>query len=350
MWRAGLVLLFSLYGATSAADFYQGIRQMGMGGAAVAVVNDETALLLNPIGLGRLREPYVTLIDPEVTTNTQSVSSLQNLGLEAIDVAPIYDELAGKLDTNYFVRAQVFPSFVTRNYGFGFLGKYDVSARRRASDQVLDLSYISDWAGVMGFNKSFFGGQVKLGVTGKYIERVEYTGSVDPSTQPLNIKQLGSSGAGVGADVGISFTSPTAWLPTLSVLAKDVGDTSFTMGGGLRDGYVGVGDPSKIPSTVDVAVALFPIWSNSRRGTFTVEYDDVMNEGKSEKKIHAGMEINLSDTLFFRGGWNKGYLTGGFEYATAYFQFQLAYYGEEIGTDDNPIQDDRLSIKTVFRF
>lgn len=352
MIKASLALSMTLICANaSAADFYQGIRQMGMGGAAVAVVNDETALLLNPNGLGRLREPYVTLIDPEVTTNLDSVGTVQDLALDAIEVDKIYDELAGRLDKNYFVRTQIFPSYATRNYGVGFLGKYDVLAKRRSSDQLLELQYTSDWAAVAGYNHSFFGGQVKLGVTGRYIDRVQYSGDVDPAAQGLDIKTLASSGTGLAADVALSVTSPTDWLPTLSVIAKDVGDTSFTLGKGLRDDYTGAGDPSKIPMTVDVAVALFPIWSNSSRGTITVEYDDVTeSDTDAEKKLHAGLEINLADRFFFRGGYNKGYFTSGFEFATANFQLQLAYYGEEIGTDANPVQDDRVAIKALLRF
>ena len=40
-------------------EFYRGVRQMGMGGASIAVVNDETAPLSNPNGLGRLRDYFL---------------------------------------------------------------------------------------------------------------------------------------------------------------------------------------------------------------------------------------------------------------------------------------------------
>lgn len=323
---------------------------MGMGGAAVAVVNDETALLLNPTGLGRLREPYVTLIDPEITTNMDSVGSVQSLGMDAAQVDKVYEELAGRLDTDYFFRAQIFPSFATRNYGIGFLGKTEMLARRNSSDQSLRLMYTSDMAGAMGYNHSFFGGQIKVGVAGRYIDRVEYNGVVDPTTQGTEIKNFASSGTGIAGDVAVSLSSPTAWLPTLSVIAKDVGDTSFTLGKGMRDDYLGEGHPAKIPMTVDVAAAVFPIWSNSSRGTFTVEYDDVTTDGDTEKKLHAGLEVNMADRFFFRGGMNKGYLTAGFEFATSNMQIQLAYYGEEIGTDEDPVQDDRVALKFALRF
>lgn len=351
MFKASLALLFiTISSSTGAAEFYQGIRQMGMGGAAIAVVNDETALLLNPIGLGRLREPYVTLIDPEVTTNMKSVGAVQELGLDSLQLDKVYDELAGRVDQNYFVRAQIFPSFATRNFGVGFLGKQEMLARRNSVDQTLNLRYTSDMAAVVGYNHSFWGGTVKVGLAGRYIDRAEYDGIVDPAVQGLDLKNFGVSGTGAAADVAVSLTSPTYYLPTLTVVAKDVGDTSFTLGKGMRDDYMGVGDPTKVPMTVDVGAAVFPIWSKTSRGAITVEYDDVMTDGKANKKLHAGLEVNLADRFFFRGGWNKGYMTTGFEFATQNLQLQIAYYGEEIGTDENPVQDDRVALKFLVRF
>lgn len=351
MVKASLVLFFTVvYSSVAVAEFYQGIRQMGMGGAAVAVVNDETALLLNPTGLSRLREPYVTLIDPEVTTNMDSVGTVQSLALDSMEVDKVYNELAGRLDQNYFMRAQIFPSFVTRNFGVGFLGKQEMLARRNSADHFLNLNYTSDMVGVVGYNHSLAGGMIKVGVAGRYIDRVEYKGVVDPAVQGMDIKNFGVSGTGIAGDVAVSLSSPTIYLPTLSVIAKDVGDTSFSLGKGMRNDYLGVGDPDKVPMTVDVAAALFPIWSKSSRGTITVEYDDVTNDGEANKKLHAGLEVNMADRFFFRGGWNRGYLTGGFEFATQNLQIQLAYYGEEIGTDENPIRDDRVALKFVMRF
>ena len=75
-----------------------------------------------------------------------------------------------------------------------------------------------------------------------------------------------------------------------------------------------------------------------------------METGDAVRKLHAGMEVNIADRLFFRGGYNRGYLSGGFEWNMPFIQIQLAYYGEEVGTDDNPIKDERYALKAVLRF
>jgi hypothetical protein len=58
-WRLALVILTlaSVHAvAAERYEFYNGIRGLGMGGAQVAVVNDETSLMINPAGLGKLRD------------------------------------------------------------------------------------------------------------------------------------------------------------------------------------------------------------------------------------------------------------------------------------------------------
>lgn len=334
-----------------AQDFYQGVRQMGMGGAAIAVVNDETSLLLNPNGLARLREPYITLIDIEATSRLNHTNEIGSLGFGAIDPEEIYNELSDTLDKDYFFRAQTFPSFANRGYGFGVLGRYEVRARRSSVDQSLNLNYTSDWVGVAGYNHSFWGGIVKIGATGKLIDRVEFNGVV-PSAQSKNPDNLTSEGMGLGVDVGVTLSSPTDLLPTVSLVARDIGDTSFTMSDGLRD-QPNSPVPGKIPFSLDAAVAIFPIMSRDMRGTFTVEMDDLLKNGPFEdavRRLHAGMEVNYMDAWFFRAGYNRGYITGGFEWATQFTQLQLAYYGEEIGTDVNPVKEERVTVKLIFRF
>jgi len=348
MKQLGLALLGILISFAARAEFYQGIREMGMGGASVAVVDDETSMLLNPIGLGRLRSPYVTIIDPEITAGAANLSTVKDLALHSANVNEVYNAMATHVDQRYYFREQLFPSFADRNWGIGFLIKDEVMAVRHSAG-TMDLDYANDQAVVAGYNHSFSGGIIKVGANGRLIDRVGYNGVLDPSTQTTDPKNFAREGLGLGGDVGVSVSSPTALLPTLSVVARDVGDTSFTLGDGYRSYPHGVA-PDKIPMSVDVGLAVFPIWSNASRGTFTIEYDDAMNTGKTSKKLHGGVEIDLADRLFLRGGWNSGYPTVGLEWAGAFFQLQMAYYGEEVGTDDNPIRDNRYSLKAVIRF
>src|SRR5437773_68172 len=74
-----LLVSFSLPQVAKAQEinsFFRGIRALGMGGAAVATVNDQTSLFYNPAGLGKIRGPYLVPINAEAEINTELSSAL----------------------------------------------------------------------------------------------------------------------------------------------------------------------------------------------------------------------------------------------------------------------------------
>ena len=66
--------------------------------------------------------------------------------------------------------------------------------------------------------------------------------------------------------------------------------------------------------------------------------------------MHAGFELNWADLFFIRAGYNQGYYTGGLELAGETVSWQIATYGEEVGTKDNKKEDRRYSTKFSVRF
>jgi hypothetical protein len=123
-----LILIVAMDGTRSFAseirENYNGARSLGMGGASIAVVNDETALLSNPAGLGRLREVYGTILDPEIEAgsdvNGMYTASAFTNPFELSDAKNTTNASRGRL---LHVKAQAFPSLVLKNFGIGIYGK-----------------------------------------------------------------------------------------------------------------------------------------------------------------------------------------------------------------------------------
>lgn len=350
LWVAAL-LFASAVQAQEVRQFYRGARALGMGGAGIAVVNDETALLVNPAGLGKLRDIYGTLLDPEIEGSDNWFNLYKNKSFTAAfspdQMSPTLQESLG---TAYHARATLFPSFVVKNFGIGILGRYTLDARVDETMTEQQTFYQDDLALILGFNFKIWGGRIKLGATGKFLSRIEVDKTL-PLTGPLDVKSNASEGAAIGADVGLSLTAPWAWLPTLSMVARDVGGTKFNAGAGLR--MTTTERPKPLTQDLDVGLAVFPIHSQSSRSTFTVEYNRVQEASQAVDKTryaHVGYEFNYGDLLFLRAGMNGRYWTTGFEIASESTQIQFAYYGEDIGTDGHPEEQRRWVWKFVYRF
>lgn len=337
--------------AREVSRFYMGARAAGMGGASIAVVNDETALIINPAGLGKLRDYYGTILDPEIEGSDNMFELYRKKSFSGLfDPEKVSPSLQESLTTPYHARATLFPSFVAKNFGIGILGRYSLDARVDDTGTEMDTLYQDDLAVLLGFNLRLWGGRIKLGATGKFISRIEVD-KVLSTTGDMSINTNASEGAAVGADVGLSLTAPWAWLPTISVVARDVGGTDFGAGAGLRKSTAT--RPNRIEQDIDVGLALFPIHSNNTRSAFTLEYQKLNEAARATSKtryMHFGYEYNYGDVLFLRAGMNGQYWTTGVEIASENTQVQLAYYGVDVGTDTKPEEQRRWLMKFVFRY
>lgn len=333
-------------------EFYSGARCQAMGGACIGVVNDETALVVNPAALGKLRDTYGTLLDPEIEINQLSMNEIsKNSALKAFQLEEIKSILDDNLDKSYHARLQLFPSFVAKNFGIGILGKFNLDARESSNGSTIDTFYRDDLTFILGYNLRFFDGRIKVGFNAKLISRIEVDDPALSAVGPLDYKSIASEGVGLSTDVGIIFTAPWTFLPAITAVVRDVGGTSFDQATGVR--MTAASRPQLVKQDVDVAVALFPVHSRFVRSSWTLQYNGLLSLDQEEdkaKRMHGGMEFNFGDVFFMRAGYNQRYWTAGMELASERFQFQVASYGEEIGTQVQAEEDRRYTLKVAWRF
>jgi len=334
-------------------ESYSGVRQMGMGGAVIATVNDETALLSNPAALGKLRDTFVTIFDPEVEGNLNVERTLGVNFYKASDPQFVLDSIERDPDDRVHLKTQVFPSIIFPNFGIGLHGNYVMDAKLDSVNSKYEYNYRNDWSAVAGLNFRLFSGRLKIGANAKYTNRGEVKRTdLDPAATDLSLKDLISEGVGISSDVGMIFTMPTVWLPALAVVWRDAGDTKYNVQQGMFNSTTEF--PDSVKNSLDVGLAVFPIHSNNFRSSWTVELRDVLTEDAEAepvmRRIHTGFELNYADALFFRGGMNQRYWTAGFEIAMFNYQLQAATYGEDVGTADLPEEDRRYVLKFSYRF
>ncbi|MEK6628972.1 MAG: hypothetical protein AABY53_10120 [Bdellovibrionota bacterium] len=326
-------------------EFYNNTRSLGMGGASIAITSDDTSLFRNPASLGSIRDIYGTVFDPEI-------EGTGNLSATSTDVGPLIATLGAKPNTYYRAKQQVSPVLVRRNVGFGFLYKNEISAEISSADlTVMNTAYVSDLAVVLGANWRIADGRIKIGVSGRFLNRIEVQNATLAVAGPTDLATIGSEGSAIALDGGILFQAPWTYLPTLGLVAHDIGSTVFDKQDGFR--LRTATRPATVPQSVDVALAIFPIHSNRFRSVWTLEYSDIANsrnDTDTAKRTHFGIEFNTSDIFFFRLGYNQRYVTGGFEVASENVVWQVSSYGEEIGTSLAPREDRRLSMKFALRF
>ena len=323
-----------------------------MGGCSIAVSSDETSLFRNPANLGSVRDIYGTLLDPELEGSSNFVRQVSsNSTAKAFDLQEITNVLNTNRETYYHAKLQVSPSIVQRNFGLGLIYKNEVSSEMEKTGTTTDTHYQNDLGVVVGGTARFFDGQIKLGASLRAFNRIEVINPLLPTAGPFDLATIGSEGTALAVDAGLLLQLPVKFVPTLGAVVRDVGNTIFDKQDGFR--LRTNSRPQTIKQSVDVAMALFPIHSNTFRSVWTIEYSDVGNsriDTNNANRAHVGIEFNTRDIFFFRMGYNQRYWTAGFEIASEKLQWQVSSYGEEIGTQAAPREDRRLNTKISVRF
>ena len=331
---------------------YKNARSLGMGGAEIGLTSDETSLYRNPANLGSIRGYFGSLLDPELEgqadfTNYITASNLS----KATDIGT----MAGILEKNpgeyYHARMQVTPSFTTRNFGFGLIYRNELNATVDATGTTMDTNYQNDLGAIVGANQSFFGGIVKIGASAKVVNRIEVVSATLATAGPFDLTSIAAEGTGIAYDAGLQIQLPVLYVPTISVVAHDLGNTKFNLKDGVRAHTSA--EPQEVKQSVDAAISLFPIHSNRVRSTWTLEYDDVTNsrdDTDNAKRLHFGAEINFKDLFFLRFGYNQRYITEGIEISSERLAWQISSYGEDVGTEASPKEDRRYVTRFIIRY
>lgn len=337
-----------------------------MGGARIGSVNDHTAVLINPAALGKIREPIINILDVETSSNKETFNIINFNLIRSFQIQKIFDKMKKEKGHFFHQRFQMFPSFAFTNFAMGLLAKYELSEeilRNKEEDSSsenknLFLSYTNDLAFVTGFSLRFLDGRLKVGGSVRFINRVEIFEEINSDETELSISALAHEGFGVGKDIGLIFSLPTTYLPSFSVVIRDVLNTKYDF---LEGFFYDRDNPNQKPKqtrqNIDLGFSFFPILGNRKFLSIATEIRDILNASRSQndkkdifRKLHTGAELNIYDTFFLRMGIHQRYWTLGFEMNHIFFQWQLTTYGEEIGTKDHPRSDRRFVGKLIFRF
>ncbi len=331
--------------------FYKSSRGQGMGGAHISAVNDETTVLINPAALGKLRGHYLTVLDFEMEVNAETQAMVGFDFLRGIDPQTVLDDLNEEPEATYHLKSQLFLAYAKRNFSFGFYGN-------AVTDAYIDptlilpfqIDFKNDLAFILGFNKRFLEGRFKIGANLRAINRVELKGGFPIFSQNLSLNDDATEGLGVASDLGVQIAAPWKWLPTLSAVVRDVGNTKYSTDGLINPD---ADKPEETKMSLDAGFALFPISHNYSRFTITGEYRDLLSSNdlkNSSARYHVGFEWNSYDTFFLRAGMNQGYWTAGLELSFLKFQLQLASFGEEVGNETEKKESRNYIIKFTTRF
>lgn len=337
----------------TAPEFAVSGRALAMGNAFVAKVDDPSSVFYNPAGLGTIRKTTFHLSNFHAETNKGWMQA--TTGGKAADVPSTFPK-GFSLDGTREVllqnrkriahsRFHLMPNLTTRYFSLGYLYSKQTRAYMDEGDSALfEYAKRTDTGPYWALNLSLFGGIMKFGLTGIWLERSESIDDVDKDTTINLQKQDYKTGKSWQFISGFKFTLPIVWLPTFAVKMNNTFGRDFSTVSGSG------GPPEEIKQSVDVGFSLTPQIGRVMRVHMEFNYKDATDEFttvSTGRKITAGIEFDIKRTVFLRFGYGDGFGSAGLGFMTNKLQFDLTTYAVDTTTSAFRGEEDRRFSLTV---
>jgi hypothetical protein len=360
---AALAILLSpdaFAGITELRELYRGAKAQAMGGASVAMVEDEQAIFLNPAGLAGVKKSLVNYMVIDIEASSDTIASVSDLSTLNNFNASALNRLIGK---DVYGRVQISPSIAMPSFGLALLVDQQnaVLAKNLNLPQVT-VGYQSTYGFQFGYGTSIRGngrasrrgrggrksssigrGDLRVGIAGKVLWR---RGSYQllPFTEIMNVSQdtitgiMGTYGIGFGADIGTQYVMPVS--PSLQLSAgfalSNIGGVSFSSGADSQ------------PSAAAFGLGLkYSMQSFGARLAW--DYRNAFADADWRKKTHIGLALDIPMFSIY-AGLNQMKYSYGLGFDLWLFQVTAVSYAEELGAILNLDTERRYLLQLALKF
>lgn len=328
---------------------YRGIRPLGMGGAFVAVSNDQNALFYNPAGLSYVPKQRITLLSVEAELGRDGYDAVT----DALDVDTESEQEVASYLRDYIgeythAAAAVFPCYIRPHFAFGVFGTARANTMARNYQYpslVVDCAWNAGAAA--GYAHSLLDDSLSIGASVKYVHRESLTGEYtvpditsDDFDDMLEDDTL--DGSGTLLDLGLIYR-----FGDIPIGGRTV---SFQAGISVNN-LIGadLGHARDLEEHVDVGCAiLVGPW------IFALDYFDISGRVGDDddvgKRLRVGAEYRFNERVTARAGFHQGYPTLGLTIDMRFVQVDFLTYAEEVGTFAGQHDDRRYALGLRFGF
>lgn len=312
-------------------------RGLGMGNAVINTERGSYSVFYNPANIAAKNTE--TQLQPinvqsDITDNVMGSFALPSSYFTNLNLALLYKGALEK-DPHAFkaARYSVYPNFTFRNFSIGMLYELNQGAEyEKHTTGAVRVFARNRFAPVGALSFRLLAGILRVGANVQLLTVGEANTRIMPpyDSKSISFRRVIDSGTGLQKNAGVTLTLPIRYLPSVSVVARDIGGTTFA--GAPR---VGFGDGRNVTSremTVDVAAAM--VVYVGRPVELKLEYDhkDYFSKlnGKGLERTNIGAELLFFDLFALRGGMSHGYWSAGFGMITPRMSVEFAMYSDEL--------------------
>lgn len=356
---------------------YTSTRAMGMGNAFTAVADDHSSLFYNPATLANRTSSQVRMFLRGGTgTNSlklfDQIKAVKKLPEGDAQTKGYFDLIESHYGDHFYFRAPTIGLvWVWKNWGFAFIPadlSLDIGVHRQVGP-MLNVNLYLDSTLALGYAHKldwFKDHKLSWGTTLKSIHRIYVGQAISAGELSTGQSVFSTSNANEGLtgdiDLGTYWSPPVPggfmsflkyMKPSFAMVGRNLVDYGF------KTNFHMVSKLSGQPPDLERRLDLGSKWDLPKWWVFDPHFSaDVRDIGHPNwtyrKGSHLGLELYWKMYNWWKGHWaggfNQGYWTAGFGARLAWFQIDLASFGEEVGTDATRREDRRYLIELALDF
>lgn len=330
-------------------------RALGMGNAGINTERGAHALFYNPANLAaKITGSTFQLVNLQIDG---SLPYFENVGKYVVanpdNLSSLYRAIDGRKDSYNGARYSVYPNITLRNFSLGFLYETNAGALQRASDNALVAKARNRMGPTAALSFRLLSGMLRIGASVQYMSVGNASQVIQQpvNTDNLDFRDITYSGAGLITTAGVTLTLPIKFLPSFSVVGRNVGNTNYSQTPLLK-----YGNRTNVPTevmTVDLASGLTVYMGRRIELKLEVDYRDaLLTQGGSTPmdRTFAGGEMIFFNVLRLRGGWMNSFPTAGLGIYAPKGTLDVAWYSDRIDDGIGSYRDMRFSLQYTFNF
>lgn len=333
---------------TARADKFNTVTSSSARGLAMgdAVINSErggSSVFYNPANIAAKNTGVtLNLFNLQLEYSEMAVAARS---FSALSLSSLYKNQLTKRPNSFMAqRISLYPSFTIRNLSVGLLYEINEGAELQSGTNSIRVKARDRFAPTAALSFRLFSGIFRIGASVQLLTVGNADTIIANGFDPagLNYKTVIDAGTGLSKTGAITLSLPIRYLPSFSLVARDIGGTSFT-----KTPAVKFGDGRSVaaqPLTFDFATSIIIYLGKYIEWKTEGDYRDVINKknGSFMRHFSLGTEFSLANFIFLRGGYAHGYLSGGLALGTKKASIELSMYSDEF--------DDRLRSRPDNRF
>lgn len=330
---------------------FTGTRASGMGGAFVAVADDEQAIFMNPAGLAGVKGFTFNYAAADVEMSWGTIAT----GLEGMSAFSSFsaDTLNLLMKKNIFVHTQFTPSLIMPNFGISLISDQQFSVlEQNVANPSTRLGYMMTNGFQLAYGASLLPKRMRLlqdfrvGVAGKLLWRrggiydltvIEVMNMTQDAMNSLH-QLTGNYGRGYGLDIGTQYLRKVGKRLTLSGAAvmTDLGHTHFD-------------DPKAMPQASNLTLGFAAAYNLKRiKLTYALDYAHALEDMDFRGHLHTGVELQFP-FITISGGFNQMNLTYGASFDLWIFRITAASYAEEMASLSGQNSERRYALRIALK-